>query len=107
MARKTGVLRWLDANGLALYEAGMMDQEIAKRAGCARSVVCYWRSKRGLEPVAPAGSEDWRACMKKHLAKREQTMELVSRGLTDKEAAELLGIPVDTFGSRRRKLEGR
>ena len=104
MARKTGVLRWLDANGLALYEAGMMDQEIAKRDGCARSVVCYWRSKRGLEPVAPAGSEDWRACMKKHLAKREQTMELVERGLSNKESAALLGVPIGTFQERRRRM---
>jgi len=103
MPRKPIAIAWLDAHGRQLHADGMIDREIAKRCvpPCVPSVVCYWRKKRGLPANAPLGSEDWKASRGKILAKTAQTLALLEMGLTDKEAAAMLGISRKAFESRR------
>lgn len=79
----------------------MTDAEIAKRCGCVKSVVCAWRKKRGIAAVAPAGSDDWRACMKRWCKSYQETLLAIEMGLTDKEAAAMLGLSAKAWTNRR------
>ena len=103
MPYKNNAVKWLNAHGHKLHADGLIDRQIAERAGCVPSVVHYWRKKHGLAANAKSGSEDWRACRGKIIAKQSQTLAMIEAGLTDAEAGAVLGIGRKAFECRRRR----
>lgn len=86
------------------HELGWTDPMIAKKVGCTKSLVCMMRKALHLPANAPPGSEDWRASLGSKMDSISSTMSLHSQGLTDTEAAKVIGCTRSAFMKRRLRL---
>lgn len=90
---------------LNLYNQGMSDAEIAKRVYVIKSVICNWRTRRGLPPNAPKGFQKGNkyGCMSRlPEVKENKRLVLLSRGLNDTQIARVLGLNNSTISQWRR-----
>lgn len=91
-------LEKLNTVGLQMYNDGFSDRSIAKRIGCTAKNVCRWRKSRDLPTQCKSGSENW--YILRPPPTYYQTLELVESGLSTREAAKVLGIPIRRFQQR-------
>lgn len=101
MPRKTGATARLDARGFRMWYEGATDPEIAERLGCSKAMVCMWRKKKKLSANAPTGSLDWTACRESMLQKQSETVKSHELGMTDRQAAAIIGVTPSAFRKRR------
>lgn len=90
---------------LDLYNQGMSDAEIAKKCYVIKSVICNWRTRRGLPPNAPKGFQKGNkyGCMGRlSEVKENKRRDLLKRGLNDTQIARIVGVENSTISQWRR-----
>lgn len=90
---------------LDLYNQGMSDAEIANRVYVIKSVICNWRTRRGLPPNAPKGfqKENKYGCMGRlSEVKENKRCMLLCRGLNDAQIARIVCVDNSTISQWRR-----
>ena len=90
---------------LDLYNQGMSDAEIANRVYVTKSVICNWRTRRGLSPNAPKGFQKGNkyGCMGRlSEVKENKRCMLLCRGLNDAQIARIVGVDNSTISQWRR-----
>ncbi len=90
---------------LDLYNQGMSDAEIANRVYVIKSVICNWRTRRGLPPNAPKGFQKGNkyGCMGRlSEVKENKRCMLLCRGLNDAQIARIVGVDNSTISQWRR-----
>ena len=91
---------------LDLYNQGMSDAEIAKRVYVIKSVICNWRTRRGLPPNAPKGFQKGNKCGCLGIlseVKENKRRDLLKRGLNDTQIARIVGVENSTISQWRRR----
>ena len=94
MAATTGARAKLRKVGPEMVKDGMTNTEIADEIGCHTRAVQKWLKEAGLK------------CERQKVIgpTQPETMKLIGMGLSDREAAEMLGIEPHVFRLRRRRL---
>lgn len=103
-SRKSQVSNRLDEVAHRMWLDGMTDPQIATEVGCSKGAVFNWRFERGLEANGGHGTPQRAMAFKSRLESQRATVNCWEHWLTDKEAADELGITPVAYTQRRNRL---